>query len=210
MKKKVLISSICVIALCLCLIAGSTFALFTSTAEVNIIVTAGDLDVTAVVDESTIAMRSLGESDFERGPNAGEDEMKVFANGGTVSFNSPTFTITKMTPGDEIQFKIKVANGDTAPGATNENAIAAKCYFTWTSNVPSGETDLLEAMTFTVNGNPVVLDENVTPTYHNLPVGEEVEFTVVASFPDAANNNDYKNAVANINFMVVAVQANAQ
>ena len=49
MKKKVLLSSIGTIALCLCLLVGSTFALFTSRSDVNIAVTTGKVDVSAVV-----------------------------------------------------------------------------------------------------------------------------------------------------------------
>ena len=41
MKKNRILSSIITIALCLSLIAGSTFALFTSTDEVDIAITAG-------------------------------------------------------------------------------------------------------------------------------------------------------------------------
>ena len=50
MKKKALLSSVLVIALCLCLIAGSTFALFTSQSKVNIAVTSGKVDVVASVE----------------------------------------------------------------------------------------------------------------------------------------------------------------
>ena len=47
MKKKILLPSIATIIVCLCLIAGSTFALFTSTSNVNISVTAGDVEMVA-------------------------------------------------------------------------------------------------------------------------------------------------------------------
>ena len=47
MKKKVLLSSILTIALCLSLIGGSTFALFTNQAEVGVVITAGEIDMTA-------------------------------------------------------------------------------------------------------------------------------------------------------------------
>lgn len=221
MKKKILLSSIGVIAICLCIIAGSTFALFTDTAEVNIAVTAGDLEVTAVVDEASIAMRSLGDAadSFPRSPAASDAELRTFENGGTVSFDATTstFTIAKMTPGDEITFNIKVTN------AASANAIAAKCYFDWTSTLPEGITkDLLPAINFKVydeNGAEVVI--NGASDYQDLPVGEEVEFTVVASFTnytqedldnnsELVDNNEYKNAGAKISFQVVAVQANAQ
>ena len=49
MKKKILLSSILTIALCLSLIAGSTFALFTSESKVNIAVTSGKVEMLANV-----------------------------------------------------------------------------------------------------------------------------------------------------------------
>ena len=48
MKKKILLSSILTIALCLSIIAGSTYALFTSSADVNVAVTAGNVELTAI------------------------------------------------------------------------------------------------------------------------------------------------------------------
>ena len=50
MKKKVLLSSIVTIALCLTLIAGTTFALFTDNIVMNIAVTSGKVDLTANLD----------------------------------------------------------------------------------------------------------------------------------------------------------------
>ena len=49
MKKKVLLSSVLVIAICLCLIAGSTFALFTDIADTSIAITSGNVKLTATV-----------------------------------------------------------------------------------------------------------------------------------------------------------------
>ena len=41
MKKKALLSAILSLAICLCLIVGSTYALFTSTSELNVEVSSG-------------------------------------------------------------------------------------------------------------------------------------------------------------------------
>ena len=49
MKSKVLVSSILTIALCLSLIAGSTFALFTDSAKNDIAVTSGTVDIDATI-----------------------------------------------------------------------------------------------------------------------------------------------------------------
>ena len=55
MKKKVLLSSIATIALCFCLITGSTFALFTDTTEFNVAVTSGDVEIELPLADSLYA-----------------------------------------------------------------------------------------------------------------------------------------------------------
>ena len=50
MKRKVLLSSIMTIVLCLCLITGSTFALFTDSSEFNIAVTSGDVEILSTAE----------------------------------------------------------------------------------------------------------------------------------------------------------------
>ena len=50
MKKKALLSSILVIALCLCLIVGSTFALFTSTSKLSVSVTSANVELIANIE----------------------------------------------------------------------------------------------------------------------------------------------------------------
>ena len=64
MKKKVLLTSIATIALCLCLIAGSSLALFTSERTNSIVVTAGNVDMDAELKnlalESTRALKDGG------------------------------------------------------------------------------------------------------------------------------------------------------
>lgn len=77
MKKKILLSSVLTIALCFCLIAGSTYALFTSETEVNIAVTAGKVQISATIND-TLQVKSL-DTEFH--------EAKVFSNGGTVAIN---------------------------------------------------------------------------------------------------------------------------
>ena len=82
MKNRIIISSILTIALCLSMIAGSTFALFTSESKVDIAVTSGKIDVVATIDETTLATSSLGVAQ-----TAG-----VFANGGCYSLRRHTHT----------------------------------------------------------------------------------------------------------------------
>ena len=76
---KVLLSAVLTIALCVSVISGATFALFTSEAQTNIAVTAGKVNVTAVIDEASLKLYSMDEAqtdNFENGGTArgkGED-----------------------------------------------------------------------------------------------------------------------------------------
>lgn len=101
MKKKIILSSILSIVLCLSLIAGSTFALFTSTSKVNIAVNSAKVDVQAVI--GNIELYSL-------------DVLQpgmTFENGGTAAVVGSDITLTNITPGDAVKFPITADNKST-------------------------------------------------------------------------------------------------
>ena len=114
-----------------------------------------------------------------------------------------------MTPGDAVRFDISVENGE----------MAVKYKFRWdTEDAVSGQPNLLDALTFTVydaNGNQI---QNPDTNYQDLAANTTVEFTVVVEFADdngadtnnngITDNNEFKGAEANINFMVEAIQPN--
>lgn len=97
MKRRILLSAIITIALCICLITGATYALFTSESKVNIAVTSGKVDVVATVD--TWKLYSLE-----------KEQVGTFENGGTVEYTDGEFVITNITPGDKVVATIKVEN----------------------------------------------------------------------------------------------------
>ena len=118
MKKKVLLSSILTIALCLSLIAGSTYALFTSQDSVNIAVTAGKVSMEASI--ANVKLWSV------KGDPAGTDAIdengntytyedqtanNMFLNTGTAKFDAGELTIDRITPGDKVEFEITGTNG---------------------------------------------------------------------------------------------------
>ena len=110
MNKKIIISSILTIAICLGVITGATFALFTSTSTTNIAVTAGNIDVTAKIDTESLAAENIGSVDPTYDDN---NDVWTFANGGTAKVTEDKVTLTNITPGDAITFKIKVNNDST-------------------------------------------------------------------------------------------------
>ena len=101
MRKKLLLTSILSIAMCLSLIAGATFALFGSESKKNIAVTSGKVDVSAeIVSLDTYSCGTATEKDGE------------FANGGTAEIDADNagVTVDRMSPGDKIVIKIDVEN----------------------------------------------------------------------------------------------------
>ena len=225
MKTKILVSSIITIAVCLCLIGGSTFALFTSKTTTNIAVTSGNVNVSAsIIDDATYPLlkKSLGDSSFTT---------DALDNGGSVSLDANTgkLTLSNLTPGDAVSFKINVANTGNVPvkyRVTANNVLNKNA----TEYTGKTVTDLAKAMKVTVHiktadgvttfvikeaGTDVwketswyTLDANITEP----EITAEVEF--VTNTPEENNKyNDNDNdpntiVTADISFVVEAVQAN--
>ena len=97
MKKKIILSAVLSIVLCLSLISGATMALFTSESKVNIAVTSGKVNVVATVDSWELYSLNVAQA-------------ATFENGGTVEYKDGEFIITNITPGDKVVATIKVAN----------------------------------------------------------------------------------------------------
>ena len=121
MKKKVLLSSIVTIVLCLCLIAGSTFALFTDNTSFNIAVTSGEVEILATAEVSALySAKPVTEAytgnpdDLFRDENGAfyihDNRVGTFTNGGTAEVVDGKVVIKRITPGDKVDIKINVAN----------------------------------------------------------------------------------------------------
>ena len=206
MKKKVLLTSIATIALCLCLIAGSTFALFTSRSETSISVTAGDVEVLASVEDlmiysvkatpnGTIVDENGGKYEYEDRTEEG-----TFANGGTALLETSTITLDKITPGDKISFGIE---------ADNNSDLIVKCRYV--IQCLEGE-ELMKGLVVYVNGAAYPLLKSYTSTWVELDVGESItdnaNIEIAVELPVTAGN-EYENKSATISILVEAVQGNA-
>lgn len=196
MKKRVLLVSILTIALCIGVIAGSTYALFVDETKVNITVTAGDLDVTASIENGKLLTHSVGDTaEFSREGS--------FANGGMAVIdpdNSSNILISGMTPGDKIRFNVDVENNSD---------IAIRYRIVWKSNVSETEVDLADALNVTVqvNGEDELNMTDRASDYYNVSAnGEITTFTVTIEFPDREDNNSFRGAQGSLSFVVEAVQ----
>ncbi len=206
MKKKTLVASILTIALCFSVIAGATFALFTSESDVNIAVTSGQVKLVATIDESSLATSSLGV----------EQEAGKFANGGTATFDEDTnLTLTNVTPGDKATFNINVEN---------ESNVDIMYKITWTVNKEG-----LDALEVTSNGEALAdlgwtlwqynkedevsaisgewQDTSAATEY--IPYNSNTKTLPVEIELPMGAGNDYQNKEASISFAVEAIQANA-
>lgn len=234
MKKKILLTSILTIALCVSLIAGSTFALFTTADEINVAVTAGNVHLTANIDKDSLLTWSLGETEVDARTDG------LFANGGKATVDSigagdtdgdgyddpALLTIVRMTPGDTAKFKIDVKN---------ESNVNVQYRLRMISLAGAHEVDLTETLVTTayVDGFNYVIsnasqnaanpaDYKTTP-WAFADANEEIgDIWVTVHFPcrddrlwpeleDIRDNTDnkYQNAQAEIAFVVEAVQGNA-
>ena len=193
MKRKTIFSSLLTIILCLSLIAGSTYALFTSEDQVNIAITSGKVNVVATILDTEMKTFSLGT----------EQAAGKFANGGTAVFatneeGEKVLTLDKMTPGDKVTFSIQI---------TNNSNVAMKYRVVW-----AVEGVLSEVLTATAGGDKI---ENGKSAWTSWPVpaaedgSDKVKtIDVVIELP-ADTNNDYQEKTATIVFTVEAAQGNA-
>ena len=185
-KRNVIFSATLTIVLCLSLLAGATFAFFTSEAKVNIAITSGKIEVVATVDESSVQKKQLGADYSSSGTTfAGETEVA----GGTVSLKN-------FVAGDGVKFNITVKNNST---------VSVKYRTVLTVRNNSGLFDLLDV---TVNGEAFD-GKMLCSGWNSVEVGSgDVTVPVVIELPDTAS--DFSGKVCDLVFAVEAVQGNAE
>ncbi len=102
------------VLLCLSLIVGAAYALFTSFSQNDIVISSGTVDVKASFSiEDVYSPTAIGTDCVITDATDAADDKGVFANGGTVSINDATVTITNMTPGDKVIFKVDIVNSSS-------------------------------------------------------------------------------------------------
>ena len=199
-KRKILLSSVATIIICLCLISGSTFALFTNSMSVNVAVTAGKVDVTAKIDEASLEGTSIG-LPATKDPNG----VIHFANGGTAELSGANLNIATLTPGDFVNLTIQ---------GSNDSNIAIK--YRYVVKITEG-AGLASALTVMVNGSKCTLagdntyfaSQWVSPD-PAIGIGSvDVSIGMDASVENTdANGNSYQGKTIKISVVLEAVQGN--
>ena len=195
-KRNVIVSAFLAIALCMSMIAGATFALFTSNSSVNIAITSGNVKVTATASDlhvyspTSIYLNGNVKDDT----NAADEKSGKFVNGGSATLSGDTVTLKDMTPGDKATFTITVAN---------ESSVATKYR---TSVVKHSDTGLFAGLNIRIDGMRTLAATEWKP----LSAGNETvkSFECEVELPSYAGD-DYKNTACEIEFKVEALQGNA-
>ena len=196
MKRNVIVSALLAITLCMSVLAGATFALFTSTAKVNLSITSAKVKLLNATIENK-KMYSLTEVNPDTLEGTEEDRTAAgtFYLGGTAVFEGNTLTLKKMVPGDRIAFDVKVDNESDIPV---KYRVLVK---------EDGESNLTAALNIFVN-NEYYLGDSATG-YTALAVGENVTVPVSVELPISAGN-DYAEKTATLIVSVEAVQASVK
>lgn len=185
MKRNIILSALLIIMLCVSLISGATYALFTSTSEVNIAVTSGKVEVVATVENlQTYSMNQL------------TTENGLFTTGGTAILENGTLTLNRIVPGDKVTFNIRVKN--------NSNVTI------WFKTIINKLEDngLFDGLNITLDGiqyNGNLIEENYVQLQ---PSSADKLIQVVVELPKEAGN-EYQEKTCKIVYKVEAIQGNA-
>ena len=196
MKKKVLVSSVLTILLALSLIAGATFALFTSESRTNIAITSGKVSVIAEVEQDSIMTKQLG-MDYD----AGSDNTFT----GEVIFDENEISLVNLVPGDGVKFNVNITNNSNIPVLYR---VKLFCTAGETGTIEDSQL-LFSALNFKVGGTDFSGVIYYASAWTSLAVGAapaSVEFEI--ELPEEAGN-EYQDLETKIVYTVEAVQGNA-
>lgn len=212
-RKRALIVSSSVILLCMTIIVGMTWALFTDTQKVSNHLQAGDLSIT--LKRTELTKTTLNTSGY-----LVENKVQT-ANDAAVDFTNPTDenvfgmdSNEKIVPGSKFVAKMQIENhSDVAFGYWIEIVCTDK---------KSGE-NLAKQLKVTVNtgsdksdfvGNGLIVKGANDGYVGDLAIGEKETFTVTVEFLDSAiagnnvaDNNLAQNETLDFDLIVHAVQA---
>lgn len=191
-KKGILVGAIATIALCVSIVTGATFALFTSETKTNVVVKAGTVSVTATIKDEPTATHGVWSE--EKG--AYIVTPGLFAGTAQLDEKKQTLTLDNIVPTDKVSFTIAVQNESTVP-------------IKYRTIVACTKDDGL------ANGLSVTLDEQKFTTsaigeWTQLAAkGEIADVNVTVELPFNASN-DYQNKSCTLSYKVEAVQANGK
>ena len=192
-RKNFIVSSILTIAMCVSMIVGSTFALFTSESKVNIAVSSGKVEVKASVEN--FEYKTLTKDWTSVVDNTTEFD----GLGGSATLVGDVLTLDKIVPGDAVKFDVKV---------TNESDVTVK-YRTAVRNL-SEDATLFNALEVSVNDEDFTFSKISSWAVLDPAVSDVGTISLVIEFPETAEGQELMGKSANILVSVEAIQGNAE
>lgn len=192
MKKNVIVSAFLAIALCMSVIAGATFALFTSNAKVSLSITSATVKVSADVEN----LKLYSTTEVNPATNEGKKQDltgNTFLLGGTANFTDGVLTLDRLAPGDGVTFDIKL---------TNKSNIDVK-YRVVIGEVTGG--DLADALDITVNGDKY--EGAINTEWNEVAANADIPSVPVKVELPVAADNDYAEKTVSLDITVEVVQA---
>ena len=182
-RKSTLISAVLAIAMCVSLLAGGTFALFTSESNVNLAVTSGNVEVVASIE-------NIEKSYVDE--NGETVSGKLF--GGDATFADGTLSLDNIVPKDTVKFNVKIAN----------NSSVAIKYRTVVTVVE--DNGLASSLSIDLAGYQMI-GTKAASAYAKLDAGEQPEvLPVTITLPESETT---QGKSCKLSVSVEAVQGNA-
>ena len=165
-KIKALVASVMTVGVCIAIIVGSTFALFTDEERVNINVNAAQVELNSEISRIRVTSMNDYVDDV-----ADEDGYYTFEVGGTATLDDEgNVIIDRMAPGDAVEIFI-----ENDIGSTNI-AICYRVRFTITVTDKNGERLKDLSGEFLTDENNVPLSNDMLTAYINLAPDENDPF----------------------------------
>ena len=185
MKKKIVGMSLLSIVMCMSLIVGATFALFTSESKVNIAVSSGKVEAVAVLGD--VVTYSMGE----------EQADDTFANGGTAMVSGTTLAMKNVTPGDKAVVSVNISNGSTVAAAYRMKLAAA------------GDAELVDELLvgFSADNAEYTYYSEFVTDWADLPAGGDMTVYLSVEIPSFVGSEAMGKS-CELTFAVEAVQGN--
>lgn len=188
-KRSVIITAILAIIMCASLVAGATFALFTSSSSVNIAITSANVEVTADVEVTKTWHENNG-AESEGLYDTGKAEV-------TKENSQVKLTLSNFVPTDGVKLAVKL---------TNKSTVKIKYRVMLLADRTAG-TELLDELNIDINGMEF-RGYTLATEYVELEAGASIDdIPVTIVFPKEATGG--KNITCNLVIKVEAQQGNA-
>ena len=188
--KKLIMGSALAIGFCASLMAGTTYALFTSESGVNVAVMSANVSIDASINEKSVQTKQLYETEWTDGMGG------TYAKGVSYDAKTATITLNNFLPGDAVKFDINVVNG---------SSVDVQYRASWKTQNDDG---LFDGLAITIDG----ASYDGTTTYSAwklVKTGDALDSVEVQIELPENSDKTYNNKSCTLVFSVEAVQGNA-